>query len=218
MDCLHLLHLHEPGNQLHLVPEVTVPGGSVDYFVVSALGNKVMDFVGIEFQTLDTTGAVWSDRQLLLREVGSEYSTDTSNLGARFGMNWKMTAKTILVQLHHKVQTFEGMNKYLVLAIQDVFMEYVRREFNFSHVQHVMSKDSLQIHAYRLDQNVDTGDYALQLSTRYSTDADDGAMALGLQVDQRIGIEQIMKMLETKISDLTRFDPLVKWYLCLISS
>jgi hypothetical protein len=43
-------------------------------------------------------------------------------------------------------------------------------------------------------------------------------MALGLQVDQRIEIEQIMKMLETKISDLTRFDPLVKWYLCLISS
>ena len=49
VDCLHLLHLHQPGNQLHLVSEVTVPGGSVDYFVVSALGSKVVDFVGIEF-------------------------------------------------------------------------------------------------------------------------------------------------------------------------
>lgn len=46
VDCLHLLHLHEPGNQLHLVSEVTVPGGAVDYFVVSALGSRVMDFVG----------------------------------------------------------------------------------------------------------------------------------------------------------------------------
>ena len=25
-------------------------------------------------------------------------------------MNWKMTAKTILMQLHHKIRTFEAMN------------------------------------------------------------------------------------------------------------
>ena len=31
-----------------------------------------------------------------------------------FGMNWKMTAKTILVQLHHKIETFESINKHLV--------------------------------------------------------------------------------------------------------
>lgn len=30
-DCLHLLTTHEPGNELHVVPEVTVPGGSVDF-------------------------------------------------------------------------------------------------------------------------------------------------------------------------------------------
>lgn len=47
-DCLHLLTLHEPGNQIHVVPEVSVPGGSVDYFLVSALQKKVRDFVGIE--------------------------------------------------------------------------------------------------------------------------------------------------------------------------
>lgn len=29
-DCLHLLSLHEPGNELHIVPEVIIPGGSVD--------------------------------------------------------------------------------------------------------------------------------------------------------------------------------------------
>ena len=36
IDCLHLLTNHEPGNELHIVSEVTVPGGSVDYFLVSA--------------------------------------------------------------------------------------------------------------------------------------------------------------------------------------
>lgn len=27
-DCLHLLSMHEPGNELHIVPEVSVPGGA----------------------------------------------------------------------------------------------------------------------------------------------------------------------------------------------
>lgn len=66
-DCFHLLTTHEPGNELHIVSEVSIPGGSVDYFLVSAKNGKVKDFVGIEFQTLDTTGTVWPERQRLLK-------------------------------------------------------------------------------------------------------------------------------------------------------
>ncbi len=62
VDSLHLLGMHEPGNELHIIPEVAVPGGSVDYFLVSARLRKVMDFVGIEVQALDTTGTVWPAR------------------------------------------------------------------------------------------------------------------------------------------------------------
>src|SRR3989338_1617548 len=28
LDCIHLLTNHEPGNELHLVPEVKIPGGN----------------------------------------------------------------------------------------------------------------------------------------------------------------------------------------------
>jgi len=35
LDCLHLLMLHELGNELHRVAEIEIPGGSVDYFLVS---------------------------------------------------------------------------------------------------------------------------------------------------------------------------------------
>jgi hypothetical protein len=96
-DCLHLLSTHEPGNELHIVPEVSVPGGSVDYFLASVRDQKVKDFVGVELQTLDTTGTIWPARQKFLQEVNlvskgpREYKT--------YGMNWKMTAKTILIQL-----------------------------------------------------------------------------------------------------------------------
>lgn len=39
-DCLHLLTLHEPGNEIHIVPEIQIPGGSVDYFLVSVHKKK----------------------------------------------------------------------------------------------------------------------------------------------------------------------------------
>jgi hypothetical protein len=69
-DCLHLLTGHEPGNELHMVPEITVPGGSVDYVLASIRNGKVRDFVGIELQTLDTTGTVWPERQRFLASRG----------------------------------------------------------------------------------------------------------------------------------------------------
>jgi hypothetical protein len=69
-DCLHLLTLHEPGNELHRVAEIEIPGGSVDYFLVSVQDGKVVDFAGVELQALDTTGTLWPPRQRFLDSVG----------------------------------------------------------------------------------------------------------------------------------------------------
>ena len=52
MDCLHLLTMHDPGNELHRIPELAVPGGSIDYVLASVRDGKVRDFVGIELQAL----------------------------------------------------------------------------------------------------------------------------------------------------------------------
>ncbi len=91
-DSIHLLTLHEPGNELHIVPEVAIPGGSIDYFLVSARDERVKDFVAIEIQTMDTTGTVWPERQRFLHEQGL---AGTVVADKPFGINWKMTAKTI---------------------------------------------------------------------------------------------------------------------------
>ena len=32
LDCIHLLTMHEPGNELHIVSEIGIPGGNIDYF------------------------------------------------------------------------------------------------------------------------------------------------------------------------------------------
>ena len=79
-DCLHLLARHEPGNELHIVQEVQIPGGNVDYFLVSVKNEKVKDFVGIEIQTLDTTGTVWPARQRVLAELEVPRHDDAEKL------------------------------------------------------------------------------------------------------------------------------------------
>lgn len=206
-DCLHLLTAHQPGNELHIVSEVSVPGGSVDYFVVSARNGKVKDFVGIELQTLDTTGTVWPERQRLLREFGIDRSDEAEGSTKPFGMNWKMTAKTILVQMHHKVLTFEHVNRKLVLVIQDKLLDYMKREFNFDHLSNPANiSDPIHFHAYGVSEQVG-GSFKLNLETRLSTDGDGIASCLGLQAEARVELIQIMSALEAKISDPTLFTP-----------
>ena len=206
-DCLHLLTSHEPGNELHIVSEVSIPGGSVDYFLVSAKKGKVKDFVGIELQTLDTTGTVWPERQRLLDELDIPIEKGSGDSKKTFGMNWKMTAKTILVQMHHKIHTFEHVNRKLVLVVQDELLKYMEKEFNFGHLKKSASiGDSMHFHAYSISEQKDLC-YALSLESRLSTDAEGIGECLGLQTEAKIELEQILEALEQKISAETLFAP-----------
>lgn len=206
-DCFHLLTTHEPGNELHIVSEVSIPGGSVDYFLVSARDGKVKDFVGIELQTLDTTGTVWPERQRLLKELGVPRADNAETSDKPYGMNWKMTAKTILVQMHHKVQTFEHVHKKLVLVIQDRLLAYMAKEFKFDHLKNPAALgDSMHLHAYSMGR-VATGDFRLSMVARLSTDADGIGICLGLQAEARIELELIIAALQAKISPATLFNP-----------
>lgn len=205
VDCLHLLTGHEPGNELHLISEVPVPGGSVDYMLVSARDTKVCDFVGIELQTLDTTGTVWPERQRLLIELGVPQTGDAELSTKTFGMNWKMTAKTILVQMHHKVQTFEHVNRKLVLVVQDRFLEYMRREFKFDHMKNPATlADSLHLHSYAMRGGSDGG-LRLAMTSRISTDSEGMAACLGLQAEARIELDLILQTLQARVSPATLF-------------
>lgn len=201
IDCIHLLTSHEPGNELHVVSEVQIPGGSVDYFLVSAKHGKVKDFVGIELQTLDTTGTVWPERERFLKDQGLDFDQDAVKSSKPFGMNWKMTAKTILVQLHHKISTFEHVNKHLVLVIQNPLLDYMKKEFTFDHVGSAKVGDPLHFHSYDLLQSGHS--LRLELSTRISTDSDGMATCLGLQAEAKIELQEIIAKLDEKISTNT---------------
>ncbi len=199
LDCLHLLSAHEPGNQIHLIPEVQIPGGNVDYFLVSARNGKVMDFAGIELQTLDTTGTVWPERQRLLAREGCKVAQRDLDSARSFGMNWKMTAKTILVQMHHKAQTFEAINKHLVLVVQEPLMKYMEQEFDFNHVSSPLLGNTVHFHSYALI-NVD-GVMKLSLASRKSTDSAGIGKCLGLREEPAVELQELVALLESKLSD-----------------
>lgn len=199
IDCLHLLTAHEPGNRIHLIPEVKIPGGNVDFFLVSARNGRVMDFVGIELQTMDTTGTVWPERQRLLSREGFKVlKKDVRNMRS-FGMNWKMTAKTILVQMHHKAQTFEAVNKHLVLIVQAPLMQYMEQAFDFNHVSQALIGNAVHFHSYTLN-NVGNS-LQLSLSSRKSTDAAGVRRCLGLRAEPTMTLSELICALEPRLSD-----------------
>ncbi len=203
-DCIHLLSLHEPGNELHIVPEISIPGGSVDYFLVSVKSDKVRDFVGIELQTLDTTGTVWPERQRFVNSLGLSTLKKDVTSKKSFGMNWKMTAKTILVQLHHKIRTFEHINKHLVLVIQDHLLSYLQEQFQFSHMSEARVGDPMHVHSYSM-KKARTGSHRIELSKRLSTNTEGIARSLGLKAEANMELETIVEQLESKISSDTLF-------------
>ena len=204
IDCLHLLTLHEPGNELYVVPEISIPGGSIDFFLVSAKDKKVKDFAGIEFQTMDTTGTVWPERQRLLYENGININKLEIKDKKSFGINWKMTAKTILVQMHHKSKTFENIFKHLVLIIQKPFFNYINKEFLFTHVQGVKIGDSVHIHVYDLKES--SNKFKLSLDTRVSTDFEGISKSLGLKAEHKVELKDLIKNIESKLKDEYRLN------------
>lgn len=117
-----------------------------------------------------------------------------------------MTAKTILMQLHHKIQTFQYVNRKLVLVIQYQLLDYMIREFQFSHLaEPAVLGDAMHIHAYRAERQ--TPGFRLPLDRRLSTDADGIRAALGLQAEANLELAQIMRTLETRIDAATVFTP-----------
>lgn len=201
-DCMHLLTLHQPGNELHIIPELNLPGGNIDYCLVSARRGKPIDFVGIELQTLDTTGTVWPERQRFLHQHGIRVKRADRTSVKPFGLNWKMTAKTILVQLHHKIQTFEHVSKHLVLVAQSHLFAYMKNEFSFGHLEQARLGDPMHFHSYALQENEDST-LRLQLVERLSTDSAGIAKCLGLQGEANVELAEILKQLESKISAQT---------------
>jgi len=112
-----------------------------------------------------------------------------------------MTAKTILVQLHHKIQTFEHLSKKLVLVVQDHLLAYMKKKFSFDHLENARLGDPMHFHSYSLEP--EEGVLKLQLAEQLSTDTAGIAKCLGLQSEAKVEVKAIIRQIEDKLSDHT---------------
>jgi hypothetical protein len=198
LDCIPLLTLHEPENELCLVPDLAVPGGVVDFCLLSVRNGKIRDFVSIELQALDTTGTVWPERQRFLHRYTVPVKRTEITSTTSFAMSWKMTAKTILMQLHHKLIIFEQLSKRFVLVLQDCLLDYMRQVFAFDLVRSAQLDDPMHFHAYELHKQ--TTSYSLRLKECLSTDAVGVARCLSMRADPRAALAALLQRLEERLS------------------
>lgn len=194
--CIPLLQ-SAAGDSIHLVSEVQVLGGNIDYCLVAVRHDKIVDFIGIELQSVDTTGTLWPHRQNLLHQADG-----ASNSVGSFGINWKMTAKTILIQLLHKTRTFEEMNKKLVIVFQDHLFDYIKRAFQFDELLEAGDEHTLHVHVYTF-QSI-SGLYALQITKRYGLTSAYIASSLGLRRDSKAELDSLIRRLARKVSPNNR--------------
>lgn len=164
--------------------------------------NVIKDFIGVELQSVDTTGSIWSERQKFLYEKGIEVDKDDINNTKTFGVNWKMTLKTILLQIHHKCETFERMNKHLVLVIQTPLYEHMINSFNFDGMDKVKSSDCVFIHIYNLKEKEKR--LFLSLDKQISLDAYEISSCLRLKEEKTIYKEDILDNLKSKLIEENR--------------
>jgi len=148
---------------------------------------------------------VWPERQRFLIAAGV-LPADTSVERKRFGMNWKMTAKTILVQMSHKVAAFAHVNRHLVLVSQSQLLGYMRSNFSFDHyADPADTADTFHIHAYSL--RLDRDRLSLRLAERISTDAAGVELSLRRRSECGIGERSLLDALSAKVSPRTLFNP-----------
>jgi hypothetical protein len=156
---------------------------------------------------MDTTGTVWPARQEFLRSVGVEAEIAPGDADKSYGVNWKMTAKTILVQLLHKVETFEAVGRNFVLVVQSPFMHYMQREFDFGHLADPATiNDAMHFHSYDAIENDNA--LTLQLATRKSTSATGIAQALNLGTAAVVEESAILNAVKAKMSNRTLWTPI----------
>ncbi len=204
IDCLPLLTKHEHGNEYHITNQLSIPGGKVDYCLASVRKNGVVvDFVGIEFQTLDTTGTIWPERQRFLHSQNLKVGTKDRASKKKFGMNWKMTAKTILVQLLHKVETFEHAGKKLVLVCQTRLLKYMRDTFLFDHVNTDDESHTMRLHTYDLQRVAGEG-FQLVAGDKFSTNREGVEKCLRLKDSGKIDVDTLTVHVQSKITSNTK--------------
>ena len=192
-DCKKFL---KKGSEYILGKEVKIADqGNADFVLTSRNNlNQIVDFVSIEIQGIGTsnTGDIWDARNDFLNGKMKK------NYG--FGINQKMSSKTILVQILHKAEQLNKLQKKTILIIQDYFYKHLLSTYNIKeNFKSQKIKDPIHIHSYKLVKN--KGDYKIKLDKQVSTDLIGMHKAIKGKGTQVLEKKSIIDAMEKRIGD-----------------
>ena len=149
---------------LKIVKEIKIgEHGSSDFMVFNNKNNEIDEILSIEIQSIGTsnTGDIWDARNDFLQaKLRDNYN---------FGINKKMSSKTILIQLLHKLEVLKDINIKILLVIQDYFLEHLRKNYEIdSNFRNQDLNDQIHIHSYNFMKN--SLGHELKLKESISTD------------------------------------------------
>ena len=204
-DCLSMIDT--TGTDLYLIPELYTEAGNIDYVLASIQDDSVIDFVGIEIQTLDTTGSIWPYRQEMLIENGYSVEMPVRTSKMSFGSNKKMSGKTILAQMVQKVELFSNIGKSIVLVIQDSFLDCMKNDFDFSRIHQARQRDTVHFHSYSFVENNDS--MHIKFENAESMSATDFENIMGMNSLDDDSIQIINSRILSRVCDEYRYSPVI---------
>lgn len=175
------------------VREVPLIGTSLDYVVGKRdRDGEILDFAGVEVQGLDTTGSVWDYRQEYFGD-GNLKSVDQT-----FGINWAMSiVKTMMQQAYKKGRVFRQWDEHLVFVVQDVSIDYLRRDYDTSGLRESQPNDPVHFLSFSLDYDDSNENYSLTLNESLSSDIDGIAQMMiqreDLEVPSRLDFQSTIQ-------------------------
>lgn len=164
------------------VPEVSLFGTSIDF--VAGKRNEsgeIIDFAGVEVQALDTTGSVWEHK------VAYENDEDMEEVDKSYGMNWAMSiTKTMMQQAFKKGQAFNEWGENIIFLVQDVSLDYLRRNANTTQLEEAKKENPVHFYSYSFDYNYDTERYEWVIDEKLSSDLEGVSQMMDSDENEKI--------------------------------
>jgi Restriction endonuclease NotI len=158
--------------EVMVIPEIKLGTlGNVDFLVVGLdRRGGVVDFLGLELQTNDTTGSG------PLYDARNDFFAGRLKPSYKYGLNWKMSAKLVLKQTLDKSAVFMSWQKRYVWAMQDTLLDRMRGYADLSgFAQANPASHGVFFHAYEVIPGGHR--YKLRLKERVGTDLEGVAQA-----------------------------------------
>jgi len=171
--------------------------GTFDYVIVQhrPLSSEILDFVVVEFQTVDTT--MTGEINRALNEFGQ--GVDITTQSYKFGLNWANVWKSCFIQVLNKDRVLDSWGQQAFWVVQEPTYEYFLCAYDLGAAMKSGVQGTTVFMVYNLDES-DTG-YSLVNTRIESTTRQElsHAFSHNSNIPSR---EQFIQRLGKKISNL----------------